>query len=138
MVGSPLSVCKFRWQVLKFVLAACNATRALFARLQQRSALLKSISLLDCLLAAHAASVSTSESLAAAMGNAGGPEAQQVLQVCNFTHRHCHRLNQCMKVGVRGEGIWAIDCGSVLYAVQSNTCIICSTTIAHFRATLQG
>lgn len=63
-------------------MAASNATRALFARLQQRTAVLKSISLLDCLLAAHAAIVSTSESLGAAMGNAGGPETQQVLQVC--------------------------------------------------------
>lgn len=63
-------------------MAASNATRALFARLQQRTAVLKSISLLDCLLAAHAAIVSTSESLGAAMGSAGGPETQQVLQVC--------------------------------------------------------
>ena len=63
-------------------MAASNASRALFARLQQRTAVLKSISLLDCLLAAHAAIVSTSESLGAAMGNAGGPETQQVLQVC--------------------------------------------------------
>lgn len=63
-------------------MAASNATRALFARLQQRTALLKSISLLDCLLAAHAALVSTSESLGASMGHAGGPETQQGLQVC--------------------------------------------------------
>ena len=69
-------------------MAASNATRALFARLQQRTAVLKSISLLDCLLAAHAAIVSTSESLGAAMGNAGGPETQQVLQVCACM-RHC-------------------------------------------------
>ncbi|KAL3150414.1 hypothetical protein ABBQ32_000252 [Trebouxia sp. C0010 RCD-2024] len=69
-----------RWQVLNFVTAASNAIRALFARLQQRTALLKSISLLDCLLGAHAALVCTSESLGASMGNAGGPETQQVLQ----------------------------------------------------------
>ncbi|KAL0034398.1 hypothetical protein WJX79_000220 [Trebouxia sp. C0005] len=69
-----------RWQVLKFVLAASTATRALFACLQQRSIILKSISLLDCLLEAHAAIVTTSESLGAALGNAAGSETQQVLQ----------------------------------------------------------
>ncbi len=74
-------ICDFRWQVLKFVLAASIATRALFARLQQRSIILKSISLLDCLLEAHAAIVTTSESLGASLGNAAGPETQQVLQV---------------------------------------------------------
>lgn len=73
--------CDFRWQVLKFVLAASTATRALFACLQQRSIILKSISLLDCLLEAHAAIVTTSESLGAALGNAAGSETQQVLQV---------------------------------------------------------
>lgn len=73
--------CHFRWQVLKFVLAASTATRALFARLQQRSIILKSISLLDCLLEAHAAIVTTSESLGASLGSAAGPETQQVLQV---------------------------------------------------------
>ncbi|KAL0053110.1 hypothetical protein WJX82_000994 [Trebouxia sp. C0006] len=69
-----------RWQVLKFVLAASTATRALFARLQQRSIILKSITLLDCLLEAHAAIVTTSESLGASLGSAAGPETQQVLQ----------------------------------------------------------
>lgn len=75
-------ILQFRWQVQKFVLAGSVATRALFTRLQQRNTILKSISLLDCLLAAHAAIVTTSECLGAALGNAGGPETQQVLQVC--------------------------------------------------------
>ena len=78
--------CDFRWQVLRFVLAASTATRTLFARLQQRSIILKSISLLDCLLEAHAAVVTTSESLGASLGNAAGPETQQVLQVSLYPH----------------------------------------------------
>ena len=86
---------------MKFVMAASNATRALFARLQQRTAVLKSISLLDCLLAVHAAIVSTSECLAAAMGNAGGPETQQVLQVCMHPWKYID-LKLCCELYVPG------------------------------------
>lgn len=70
-----------RWQVVKFVLAVSNAIRALFARLQQRNTHLNSISLLDCLLAAHAAVSTSSESLAAAVGNAPASDTQCILQV---------------------------------------------------------
>ena len=74
-----------RWQVVKFVLAVSNVIRALFARLQQRNTHLNSISLLDCLLAAHAAGSTSSESLAAAVGNAPAPDTQCILQVCSVT-----------------------------------------------------
>lgn len=74
-----------RWQVVKFVLAVSHVIRALFARLQQRNTHLNSISLLDCLLAAHAAVSTSSESLAAAVGNAPAPDTQCILQVCFVT-----------------------------------------------------
>ena len=111
--------------------------RALFARLQQRSALLKSISLLDCLLAAHAAIVSTSESLAAGMGNAGGPEAQQVLQVCNLKPSYyLAGINVGATGGGGGRGGQAHGCTYIL--LTSNTCIICSSATAHTRSPVLG
>lgn len=89
------------------MLAASIATRALFARLQQRSFILKSISLLDCLLEAHAAIVTTSESLGASLGNAAGPETQQVLQV-RLTRRLTTAHPPCASVCLSSTGCFSI------------------------------
>lgn len=80
---------------MKFVLAASSTIRALFARLQQRNTHLHSISLLDCLLAAHATITTSSDSLAAAVGNAPAPDMQCILQVCPTAVSHsCIVFNQ--------------------------------------------